>query len=111
MVRYWARGGKNDYSTPPALECIGKDWFLHPLDPRMGSQEFCLGQSKKTLAYAKALQYWAEKAKPLLPGKPHQLTESILELRQAMEPLTTFQDSEVLGDDTISHGLEVFHTI
>ena len=111
MVRYWARGGKNDYSTLPVLKCIGKDQFLPPLNPRMGSQDYCLGQPRKTLAYAKALQYWAEKAKTLLPGKAHQLTESILELRQAMEPHTTFQDSGFLGDDTIPCSPEVCHTI
>ena len=111
MVRYQARGGKNDYSTLPAPKCIGKDWFLPRLDPRMGSQDYHLGQPRKTLAYAKALQYWAEKVKPLLPSKSCQLAESILELRQAMEPLITFQDSEVLVGDTSPHGPEVCHTI
>ena len=34
-----------------------------------------------TLAYAKALQHWVEKAQPLTPGEPHQLAESVLELQ------------------------------
>ena len=66
----------------------------------MGSQDYWLGQLTKTLAYAKALQYWVERVKPLTLGKPHQWVGSILELRQAMEPFTTFEDSEVLGDNT-----------
>ena len=74
----------NDYSTPLAPKCIGKDRFLPPLDPRMGSQDYHLGPPSKTLAYAKALQYWVEMAKPPIPSKPHQLAGSILELRQAM---------------------------
>ena len=92
---------ENDYSTPLAPKYIGKDGFLPPLDPRMGSQDYQLGQPRKTLAYVKALQYWVEWVKPLIPGKPHQLAGSVLELRQAMDPLTTFQDSKVLSDDTI----------
>ena len=32
------------------------------------SQDFREGQSQKTLAYVQALQYWAEKANPLMPG-------------------------------------------
>ena len=48
------------------------------------------------MAYAKALQHWAEKAQPLTPGKPCQLAESVLVLE--MEPLTMFTDQEVLED-------------
>ena len=55
-------------------------------------------QLQKTLAYVKALQYWAEKAQLPCPGEPHQLAESAQELHQAMEPLATFTDTEVLGD-------------
>ena len=77
----------------------------------MGSQDYHLGQPRKTLVYARALQYWAERVKPLIPGKPHQLAGSILLLRQAMEPLMTFQDSEVLGDDTNPWGPEVCHNL
>ena len=64
MAQYQARGGKNDYSALPAPKCIGKKRFLSPLDPRMDSQDYHLGQPRKTLAYAKALQCWAERAKP-----------------------------------------------
>ena len=67
----------------------------------MGSQDYCLGQPIKTLAYAQALQYWVERAKPLIPSESCQLVESVLELRQAMEPLTTFEDSAVLACDAV----------
>ena len=63
----------------------------------MGSQD--LGQPRKILAYAKALQHWVERVKLTIPSEPHQLARSVLELRQAMVPLMTFQDSEVLCDD------------
>ena len=100
MAQHQAQGGQNDYSTPLAPICLRKDKFLPPQDPQMSSQDYCLGQPIKTLACAKVFQYWVERAKPLIPSKPHQLAGSILELRQAMEPLTTFKDSEVLAYDT-----------
>ena len=56
-------------------------------------------QPQKTLVYAKALQYWVEKALPSHPGKPCQLAEISWELQHAMEPLATFMDMEVLGDN------------
>ena len=60
-------------------------------------------QLQKTLAYAKALQYWAEKAQPPHLGKPCQLAEGVWELCQAMEPLATFMDPEVLEDNSPSN--------
>ena len=51
-------------------------------------------QPQKTLAYTKALQYWVEKAQPPLLGEPHQMAESVLELWQAMEPITMFTNIE-----------------
>ena len=74
----------------------------------MGSQDYCLGQSMKTLADAKALQYWAERTKPPILGKPHQLVGSILELRQAIKPFTTFKDSEVLSNNTAPWSHDVY---
>ena len=99
----WVLGVENDNSALPAPKHLGKDWFLPLPDPQMGSQDYQILQPKKTLVYAKALQYWAEEAQLPNPGKPHHLVESILELWWAMEPVTTFSDSEVL-DDTPSLG-------
>ena len=64
-------------------------------------------QPQKTLAYAKALQNWAEKAQPPTPGKPHQLVESVLELQHTMEPLTTFTNEEVLEDVLPSNWVKI----
>ena len=61
----------------------------------------------KTLAYAKAFQYWAERTKPLILGNPCQLVGSILELRQSIEPFTTFKDSKVLSNNTAPWGHDV----
>ena len=62
-------------------------------DLRFGLQDYHLKQPQKTLAYAKALQHWANLTKPTLPGKSHQLAECIKELGEWMEPFTTFTDA------------------
>ena len=87
-----AQGVDNDYLVPPAPHFLDHDWFLPVSSMRIGRQP------QKTLVYAKALQYWAEKAQPLPPGKPHQMVESMLEFWRAMEPLTTFTNMAVLED-------------
>ena len=53
------RGVDNDHSTPPALE---RYQFMPPPDPQFSSWDHQLKQLQKTLTYAKALQYWVEKA-------------------------------------------------
>ena len=71
------------------------------------SQDFHLTQPQKTLAYMKALQYWAEKAQLPIPSKPCQLVESVLELWQMMETPTTFTDEEVLEDVPPSNWVKI----
>ena len=99
--------GKNDYSALPAPKCLGKEWVLLLPDPQMASQDYHLWQPLNTLAYAKALQYWLEKAQLPIPGEPCHLAESILELRWAMELFTTFLDSEVPSNDTAPSDCDV----
>ena len=70
----------NDHSMLPTHHSIDRDRFMPLPDMWFGTQDFHLTQPQKTLAYAKTLQYWAEKAQPLIPGKPHHLVESILDL-------------------------------
>ena len=56
-------------------------------------------QPQKTLAYIKALQFWAEKAKLPQASQPCQLVACVKELRESMEQLTSFSNEEVLTDD------------
>ena len=71
----------NDHSAPLAHHLLDSDQFMPLPDMWFGSQDFHLTQPQKTLAYVKALQYWAEKAQPPIPGEPHHLVESVLELQ------------------------------
>ena len=81
--------------APPVPHCLDRDAYLPLKDMRFGLQDYHLKQLQKTLAYAKALQYWAELAKSTPPDKPHQLAECIQELREWMEPFITFTEAEV----------------
>ena len=91
-----APGVDNDYMVPPSPQSLNHDWFLPISNMRFGGQDYCMRQPQKTLAYAKALQYWAEKAQPAPLGRHHQMAESMLELQRTMEPLTMFTNAEVL---------------
>ena len=82
----------------PAPHPLDRDCFLPIQDMQFGGQDFWLKHPQKTLAYAKALQHWAEKAQPPTPGKPCQLAESVLELQCVMDPMMTFTNEEVLED-------------
>ena len=42
-----------------------------------------------------------------MPGKPHQLLESMLEIQWAMEPLTSFTDAEVLDNSPPSNWVKI----
>ena len=79
--------------------CIDWDVFLPFNNMQFGGQDYHMKQPQKTLAYTKALQHWAEKAQPPMPGKPHQLVECVQELRETMEPLMTFTDAKVFSND------------
>ena len=59
----------------------------------------------KTKAYAHALQYWAEKSNLPAGGQPHQLAESIKELREEMRCYLSFTDQEVFEGVTPLEGM------
>ena len=101
--RSHAQGTPSDYSAPPAPQALECDWFLTISNITFGGQDYDMWQLQKTLAYAKALQYWAEKAQLPCPGKPCWLAESVWELHQVMEPLATFTDMEVLENNLPSN--------
>ena len=98
---------ENDYLVPPAPQCIERDAFLPFSTAKFGSQDYCMKQPQKTLAYAKVLQFCVEKAQLPMPGQPHQLAECLQELREAMELLMTFTDEKVLHNDVPSHWVKI----
>ena len=81
--------------VPPIPPCLDHDAYLPMKDPRFSSQDYELNQPQKTLAYAKALQHWADLANPIPSDKSHQLAEYIKELTGWMEQFTTFINTQV----------------
>ena len=61
-------------------------------------------QPQKTLGYAQALQYWAERANPPGPSEMCHLVRCVQELRQAMKPFTTLSDHAMLEQAMPDHG-------
>ena len=50
---------------------------------------------EKTVAYAHALQYWVEESNLLTGWQPHQLAESVKELREEMRCYLSFMDLKI----------------
>ena len=101
-----------EYTVPPAPKCIQWDMFLLDVNSHLPDHDYWLKPLQRTLVYAQALQYWAEKANPLVPGEPHHLAMCIHELRQCMKRYTTFSDCDAF--EGLKHGLpgvEVEETI
>ena len=97
-VRSKAQKVNNEHSSPPAPKCVCWMAFLPPEDPKFPCQDYGEGQLQKTLAYAWALQYWAEKANPPMPGQQHLLARCVQELRWEMSHYVTFMDDAVLEE-------------
>ena len=79
---------------PPAPKCLMRGMFL-PNDPSY--QDIQQKPLLSTLAYAWALQYWAEEANLLVPSH-EALAMSVVELRWHMGRYTTFSKWDVLKD-------------
>ena len=47
-----------------------------PKNIRFGTQDICLTQLQHTIAYARALQHWANEVHPPVPSQPHHLVRS-----------------------------------
>ena len=82
-----------DYTTSPAPKCLSRNRFL-PNDPTY--QDVHWQPLLLTLAYAQALQYWAEKVSPPMPGGYHPLVMSVVQLRWREEGHFTFSKQNIL---------------
>ena len=91
-------GMENYHQVPPALPCICQKNFLPQPDPKFACWDIRELQLEKMVAYAQALQFWAEKSNLPTQGQPHLLAGSILELREAMECYISFPNDAVFGD-------------
>ena len=69
--------------------------FLSDTTSHLLYEDYWLKPWQRTLAYAQALQYWAEKANLPMPNEPLHLAMCVHELRQCMKRYTTFSDWDI----------------
>ena len=85
-------GMENYHQAPPMLLCICQKDFLSQPDPKSTCQDIRESELEKMVAYAQALQFWAEKTDLSTQGQPCLLVGSILELWEAMACYISFPD-------------------
>ena len=71
---------ENYHQASPALPCLLRRNFLPPPNSIFACWDIWEMQWEKMVAYAQALQYWAEKTDPPAGGRPCLLAESVKEL-------------------------------
>ena len=86
---------KNYNQAPPAPPCLLWKSFLPQLDSIFACRDIWEIEWEKMVAYAQALQHWAEKADPPAEGRPCLLAESVKELQEEMRCYLS-SDEEVL---------------
>ena len=62
------------------------------------------------MAYAQALQFWAEKANPPTQGQPCLLAGSIMELREEMKCYVSFPDETVFSGMALQEEPSITHS-
>ena len=102
--------GKATLQAPPAPLCICQQRFMPLADSIFASWDIREVPREKVVAYAWALQYWAEQNDPPTGGKPHLLAESVLKLREEVEWYLTFTDEEVFQGVAIPEVEEEKHS-
>ena len=95
QVRYEALKDPGEYTVPLSPKCIQRKMFLPVTDSHLPCQDYQLKQPWRILAYAQALQYWAEKAYPLVPNEPCHLVMCVHKLRWLMKLYMTFTECDV----------------
>ena len=92
--------------APPALPCLCQQTFMLPPDSIFTSQDIREVPRKKVVAYARALQYWAEQNDLPTGGEPRLLAKGILELREEVKWYLTFTNEEVFWGVAILEAYE-----
>ena len=83
------------YHTPPAPPCLYQWRFIPPPQSIYASQDIREIPREKAVAYARALQYYAERSDLQKRFQPRLLAESVVELREEIGFYLVFQDEEV----------------
>ena len=91
------------YTVPPALRSLDRNAFL---PDNLSYQDVWQKPALLMIAYARSLQYWAEKQSLPRSQNLHLLVESVIELHEAVKEYVTFNHQDiiqVLGTDEEPH--------
>ena len=86
---------KYDHQALPALPCLHWKDFLLPPDSIFACLDIQEIQWEKMVAYAQALQFWAEKVDLSTEDKPCLLAGSTIQLQEEMKCYLSFSDEDV----------------
>ena len=92
-----------EYTVPPAPRSLNRNTFL-PDD--LSYQDMWQRPALLMIAYARSLQYWAEKHSLPRSQNLHPLAESVVKLQEVVKEYVTFNHRDViegLGTDEESH--------
>ena len=87
--------GRPTLQAPPALPCLCRKRFMPPANLIFACRDIREIPREKVVAYARALQHWAEQNNLPAGGEPCLLVRSILELREEVKWYLSFTDEEV----------------
>ena len=81
--------------APPTPPCLCRQKFMLPADSIYACRDSREIPWEKVVAYARALQHWAEQNNLPAGGEPCLLAKSMLELREEVKWYLSFTDEEV----------------
>ena len=93
--------GRATLQAPPALPCLHQQSFIPPPDSIFASCDIREVPREKVVAYARALQYWAEQNDLPTGGESPLLSKSVLELREEVKWNLTFSNEEIFQGEAI----------
>ena len=101
QIPHWLQELNEEMATlraPPAPPCLCRQKFMPPPKSIFTSQDIREVPREKTVAYARALQYWAEQNNLPTGGESHLLAEGVQEVREETKWYLTFTNEEVFHE-------------
>ena len=84
-----------DLQAPPAPPCLHRQKFMLPAQSIYVCRDIREIPQEKVVAYARALQHWAEEIDLPAGGRPHLLAKSVKELSEEVKCYLSFSNEEV----------------
>ena len=98
----WELGAREaTLQAPPAAPCLCRQKFMPPAESIYACRDIREVPREKVVAYARALQHWAEQNNLPAGGEPCLLAKSVLELREEVKWYLSFTDEEVFWGLTL----------